>query len=39
MVDDDGDVIGMCIQHDDGGDADFTPIDELVGDAPTAEQD
>lgn len=39
VLDDDGDVVGMCIQHDDTGDADFTPIGELVGDAPTAEQD
>jgi hypothetical protein len=39
VIDDDGDVVGMCIQHDDGGVADFTPIGELVGDAPTGEQD
>jgi hypothetical protein len=39
VVDDDGDVVGMCIQHDDGGNADFTPIDELVGAAANAEQD
>jgi hypothetical protein len=39
VVDDDGDVVGMCIEHDDSGDADFTPIGELVGDEPTAEQD
>lgn len=39
VVDDDGDVVGMCIQHEDDGNADFTPIDELVGAAPTAEQD
>jgi len=39
VVDDDGDVVGMCIQQEDDGNADFTPIDELVGDAATAEQD
>jgi hypothetical protein len=39
VVDDDGDVVGMCMQRDGGGDADFTPIGELVGDAPTAEPD
>jgi len=39
VVDDDGDVVGMCIQQDDDGDADFTPIGELVDDAPSAEQD
>jgi hypothetical protein len=39
VVDDNGDVVGMCIQHDDDGNADFTPIDELVGAAPNAEQD
>lgn len=39
VVDDDGDVVGMCIEHDDSGDADFTPIDELVDDAPSAGQD
>jgi hypothetical protein len=39
VIDDDGDVVGMCIQHDDSGDADFTPIGELVGDAPNGERD
>ena len=39
VVDDDGDVVGMCIEHDDSGDADFTPIGDLVGDGTTGERD
>ncbi len=39
VIDGDGDIVGLCIQHDDSGEVDFTPIDELVGDAPTGEQD
>jgi hypothetical protein len=39
VVDDDGDVVGMCIQHGAGDDTDFTPIGALVDDAPTAGQD
>ncbi len=39
VIDDDGDVVGMCIEHDDSGDADFTPIGDLVGDAATGERD
>jgi hypothetical protein len=33
VVDDDGDVVGLCIDRDDTGEAEFTPIDELVDDA------
>ena len=39
VIDDDGDVVGLCIQHDDDGDVDFTPIDELVGVASNGERD
>ena len=39
VIDDDGDVVGLCIQHDDDGDVDFTPIDELVDDASSGERD
>jgi hypothetical protein len=39
VIDDDGDVVGLCMQDDDSGDVDFTPIGELVDDAPTGEQD
>lgn len=39
VIDDDGDVVGLCMQHDESGDVDFTPIGELVGDAPTGEPD
>jgi hypothetical protein len=39
VIDGDGDVVGLCIQHDDTGEVDFTPIDELVGDAPNGERD
>jgi hypothetical protein len=39
VIDDDGDVVGMCIEHDDSGDANFTPIGDLVGDASSGERD
>jgi hypothetical protein len=39
VVDDDGDVVGMCIEQDDSGQADFTPIGELVGAGATSGQD
>ncbi|MGH9134726.1 MAG: hypothetical protein ACRDZZ_12360 [Ilumatobacteraceae bacterium] len=39
VVDDDGDVVGLCIQPDEGGNAGFIPIDELVGAATTDARD
>jgi hypothetical protein len=39
VIDDDGDVVGMCMESDDSGDADFTPIGDLVGDEATGERD